>query len=59
MSPSLQADSLLSEPPGKPMCVCVSVCVSFNSYVNQKYIYIIPMGTPLNNKETMEKSRFI
>ena len=26
-SPALQADSLLSEPPGKPVCVCVCVCV--------------------------------
>ena len=26
-SPALQADSLLSEPPGKPTSVCVCVCV--------------------------------
>ena len=26
VSPILQADSLLSEPPGKPVCVCVCVC---------------------------------
>ena len=28
-----QADSLLSEPPGKPVCVCVCVCVCVYIYM--------------------------
>ena len=37
-SPALQADSLLSEPPGKPFvceCVCVCVCVCIHIYMKK------------------------
>ena len=33
-SPALQADSLLSEPPEKPMYLCVCVCVCVCVYVH-------------------------
>ena len=33
-SPELQADTLLSEPPGKPcVCVCVCVCVYVHTFI--------------------------
>ena len=42
---ALQADSLLSEPPGKPLCVCVCVCVCIITI----YIYIYSNNNVCSN----------
>ena len=35
-------DSLLSEPPGKPICVCVCVCVYTHTYISMLFTQLIP-----------------
>ena len=54
MSPALQADSLPSEPPGKPwvlvvcvcVCVCVCMCVCGSVISRQEYWSGLPFPSP-------------
>ena len=52
-SPALQADSLLSEPPGKPFTICI--CISNHHTALFKYLIILFFFNSIINKSGEER----